>query len=120
MTGSKSGQHNDIANLDKITNVNKARLNVVVNGAIRLPQTEGNVVFHITRAMLQLLQIKGFYRGQPNEDPHDYISNFLYVCSPSIFKNIFQESIRLMLFSFSLSNEASKWLVELPMELITS
>ena len=53
--------------------------------SIRLPSIEGNVVFHVMRTMLQLLQMKVYYGGLENEDMHDHIrtSWTFMVCSHS-------------------------------------
>lgn len=63
-------------------------------------------------------KIKGFYGGQLNKDLYDHIRNFLDVCNSFTFKNVSQDSIHLRLFLFSLTDEASKWLAELPAESI--
>ena len=53
--------------------------------SIRLPSIEGNVVFHVMRTMLQLLQMKVFHEGLENEDVHDHVrtSWTFVVCSHS-------------------------------------
>lgn len=50
--------------------------------AIHIPLVEGNKVFHITRVMLYLFQIKGFFGGQSHEDANLDLKNFIDVCSP--------------------------------------
>ncbi|KAK4727091.1 hypothetical protein R3W88_032008 [Solanum pinnatisectum] len=64
--------------------------------------------------------MKGLFKGLAHEDPYDHIRNFVDVCGPFLFKNITQEAVQLWLFPFPLIGEATKWLANLPRELITS
>ncbi|WMV25381.1 hypothetical protein MTR67_018766 [Solanum verrucosum] len=114
-TASQLGNNDDIQNLH---NVNADQMGSA--GAIRLPSTVGNIIFHVTGNMLQLLQMKGFFGLLAHEDPHDHIQNLVIVCGSFSFKNISQESIRLRLFPFSLVGETMKWLAEIPRDPITS
>jgi len=112
---------NQLGHQDDISNLNdaiKAQLDDV--GAIRLPLVMGNVVFHVTKLMLQLLHMKGSFEGLAHEDSYEHIRNFMDVCGPFVFENITQESVRLKLFPFSIMGEATRWLVELLRETITS
>lgn len=45
-------------------------------GAIRVPPTHRNRIFHVTCVMLHLLQMKGLYGGDAYKDPYIHLKNF--------------------------------------------
>ncbi|KAK4707117.1 hypothetical protein R3W88_033331 [Solanum pinnatisectum] len=89
-------------------------------GAICPPLTDENAIYEVTSTTLHLLRMKGLYGGLNHKDPHEHVRNFIDVCSPLSLKNLSQESMWLRLFPLSLTGLASKWLVELPKNSITS
>ena len=60
----QNAQNNDVGNMNDVDpdQIGSA-------GAIRLPPTVGNVVFHVTGIMLQLLQMKGLFEGMRTKTP---------------------------------------------------
>uniref|UniRef100_M1DHN2 Uncharacterized protein n=1 Tax=Solanum tuberosum TaxID=4113 RepID=M1DHN2_SOLTU len=55
-------------------------INIVYNpshageiGAICIPQPDGNAIFEVTSKTLHLLQMRGFYGGLEQEDPHEHV-----------------------------------------------
>lgn len=76
---SKLGHQDDICNLNHVNEVTQ----VDGVGAICLPQIMGNIVFHLTSMMLQLLQMKGLFTmlARSRGSPSPYREHFVRVLS---------------------------------------
>lgn len=81
-TTSQLGNNNDISNLYYVS-VDQ----LGIADIIWLPPTVGNTMFHMTSMMFQPLQMKGLSKGLSDEDPYDYIWNFMDVCGPFLINN---------------------------------
>ncbi|XP_060190996.1 uncharacterized protein LOC132620349 [Lycium barbarum] len=88
--------------------------------AIQPPPLIGNSSFLITNTMLHLLNTKGLFGGLPKEDPNRHLRNFLGVCSTNVHPGVSMEAVRLRLFPYSLTGEATAWLDDLPSGSITT
>lgn len=119
VNGSNGSQVGHIYNFGNSNDVNDL-IQLVSVAAIRLPPFEGNVLFHVTRTMLQLLKMKGPYGGLGHENIHEHNQNFVDVCGVFSFKNISLESVRLRLFPIYFISEATKCLDDLPRNSITT
>nr|GEV56569.1 reverse transcriptase domain-containing protein [Tanacetum cinerariifolium] len=64
--------------------------------------------FEIKTNLLQLVQ-ENPYRGSERENPHTYINNFKRIASTLKFKDVPNDVIKLMMFSYSLEGIARVW-----------
>nr|GFC62700.1 reverse transcriptase domain-containing protein [Tanacetum cinerariifolium] len=64
--------------------------------------------FEIKTNLLQLVQANNFH-GRENDNPHTHISNFKRVTATLKYRNVSNDAIKLMLFSYSLEDRARIW-----------
>nr|GEY44381.1 reverse transcriptase domain-containing protein [Tanacetum cinerariifolium] len=64
--------------------------------------------FEIKTNLLQLVQSNKFY-GHENENPHSHISNFKMMTATLKYRDVLNDVIKLMLFSYSLEDAARIW-----------
>lgn len=57
-----------------------------------------------------LLNMVPHYRGTPTEDPYLHIRDFFDLCKTQNINGLNAEGIRLILFPFSLKDNAKLWL----------
>nr|GEW25169.1 reverse transcriptase domain-containing protein [Tanacetum cinerariifolium] len=86
------------------------------NSAIVQPNVDNNFVINSTH--LNMIQEDKF-DGYLQADPHDHIREFLTICNMFIYGVTQSEAVKLLIFSFSLLDEAKTWFNELNQESIT-
>lgn len=91
-----------------------------VASVIRLPLMVENSIFHLTRTMLHLIQMKGLFEGLALKDANCHMRNFAEILQPFNITKISQKSVRLRLFPFSLTGDATAWVKKLSQGSITS
>nr|GEX92292.1 reverse transcriptase domain-containing protein [Tanacetum cinerariifolium] len=64
--------------------------------------------FEIKTNLLQLVQANKFH-GRENDNPHTHISNFKRMTATLKYRDVLNDSIKLMLFSYSLEDRARIW-----------
>ncbi|KAL6178971.1 hypothetical protein ACLB2K_050487 [Fragaria x ananassa] len=69
---------------------------------------------------VQLLGQLPKYTGSPSEDPNVHIREFLDICKLQTIANLPPEGLKLLLFPFSLKDDAKRWLYSLPAGIITT
>ncbi|GJS11673.1 reverse transcriptase domain-containing protein [Tanacetum coccineum] len=87
------------------------------NSAIVQPNVDDNFVINSTHLkMICENKFDGYLRA----DPHDHIREFLAICNMFRYGETQSEAIKLLIFPFSLCDEAKTWFNELNEESITS
>ena len=82
---------------------------------IRIPTTVAH--YEIKPGIVSMLTP---FFGLPSEDPYKHINQFLKVCSTVKLNNLTEETLRLILFPFSLRDRAEYWLNSLKADSVTS
>ncbi|XP_049357121.1 uncharacterized protein LOC125821800 [Solanum verrucosum] len=85
-------------------------------GAIVLPALPPGVKFTITSTMIQLLNLKGMFRGAAGDDVNPHLINFVAICKSQEIPGVSKIAIRLRLFPLSLTVEATNWLNEMSVD----
>ncbi|GJX28629.1 reverse transcriptase domain-containing protein [Tanacetum coccineum] len=87
------------------------------NSAIVQPKVDDNLVINSTH--LKMISENKF-DGIQRADPHDHIREFLAICDMFKYGETQSEAVKLLIFPFSLCDEAKTWFNELNEESITS
>ncbi|GJX17888.1 reverse transcriptase domain-containing protein [Tanacetum coccineum] len=87
------------------------------NSTIVQPNVDDNFVINSTH--LKMIRENKF-DGQLRADPHDHIREFLRICDMFRYGETQSEAIKLLIFPFSLCDEAKTWFNDLNEESITS
>nr|GEY81751.1 reverse transcriptase domain-containing protein [Tanacetum cinerariifolium] len=69
--------------------------------------------FEIKMNLLQLVQANS-YHGFERENPHTHINNFKRITSTLKFRDVFNDVIKLMMFSYSFEGNARVWYAKEP------
>ncbi|GKC20874.1 reverse transcriptase domain-containing protein [Tanacetum coccineum] len=88
-----------------------------LNSAIVQPKVDDNFVINSTHLKM-ILENK--FDGYLRADPHDHIHEFLAICDMFKYGETKGEAVKLLIFPFSLCDEAKTWFNELNEESITS
>jgi len=79
-----------------------------------LPALPPGVKFTITSTMIQLLNLKGMFRGEAGDYANQHLMNFVAIYKSQEIPGVSQTAMRLRLFPLSLTGEATNWLNEMP------
>ena len=76
--------------------------------------------FELKTDVIQLVQNTCQFGGGPDEDPNEYIKNFLKIYETQKHNGVSSDAIKLILFPFSIKDKAKIWFYSLPKETITT
>ncbi|XP_042408855.1 uncharacterized protein LOC121998148 [Zingiber officinale] len=75
--------------------------------------------FEIKPTVIHMVQ-RNQFGGGPHEDPNHHLELFYEICGTMKVNEVPPESVRLLLFGFSLKDRAKQWLNSLPADSISS
>ncbi|KAH0633305.1 hypothetical protein KY284_036091 [Solanum tuberosum] len=70
---------------------------------IVLPALPPGVKFRITNTMIQLLNLKGMFRGTAGDDANQHLMNFVAICKSQEIPGVSQTTMRLRMFPLCLT-----------------
>ncbi|KAL0285921.1 UNVERIFIED_CONTAM: hypothetical protein Scaly_2805300 [Sesamum calycinum] len=76
--------------------------------------------FEIKVVMIQIIYSSVQFSGLPDENPNRHLVNFLDICDTFKFNGVSDDTVRFVIFSFSLCDTAKDWIQSLPIGSITS
>jgi len=76
--------------------------------SIACPEVQAHNINYL-HSLIHLTQ-GNLFQGLPNEDPYAHLATFIEICNTVKIVGVPDEAIRLSLFSFSLAEEAKRWL----------
>ena len=76
--------------------------------------------FELKTSVIQSVQNTCQFGGGPDEDPNEYNKNFLEICDTQKHNEVSSDTIRLILFPFSIKDKENIWFYFLPKETITT
>ncbi|KAL4276577.1 hypothetical protein AHAS_Ahas20G0221100 [Arachis hypogaea] len=88
--------------------------NLYGNSIVMPPIAANN--FELKSQLVTLVQQNCQYHGLPQEDPNQFISNFLQICDTVKINGVNLEVYKLMLFPFAVRDRAKLWLDSQPKE----
>ena len=89
----------------------------VATSCIRTPRIKANN-FELKHGLIQMIQSSYSFGGLPSEDPNEHILRFMEVCNTKKYNGVSNETLRLMLFLFSLTKKLERgWILYLEIQL---
>ncbi|XP_033513295.1 uncharacterized protein [Nicotiana tomentosiformis] len=79
-----------------------------------VPPRVDTATFKVEHGLILMLKAEGFFRNSTDDDPTQYLRNFLGVCAMHKQNNVSDDALRLRVFKHSLAGEARKWIQNLP------